>query len=444
MENQLVALFNIPSDPPTFLEAFLHIHRSFPKLALDLLEEIPKFRSWSDIIYFIKHSGIQSIRYECLELFATQLRNDYESLEPSLAVTVAPVSSSSLATEIQSILFPSSKDRRGLYRKFIRKIKSCNRMLGSDSDSDTPVNDSPVDDSTVDDSPVNDSPARNPRKFRVRGGSPAKRTETLANSRAIPAHVNSPTLIVSMYLKGQPEDAILEDKWKAFKDSIKGCNLIPLVDTSGSMKGIPLDVATSLGILISEVTHPAFKDRVMTFTGEPKWVRFSDDESLKNKLDFLCEAPCAGVTNISKALDIILNVCVIESLPRETVSKIKLIAFTDTCFEKAETGNPWTKSFVSTYRKYFEYGFDAPQVIFWNLRGEPKYCSHHIPGVSIIQGFSQSMLLSFLKNEMMMDFTKKTALENRKFDSIRSVFRNHFVPEQEVENIRMKVENIHL
>lgn len=464
MENQLVALFNIPSDPPTFLEAFLHVHRSFPKLALDLLEEIPKFRTWSDIIYFIEYSGIQSIRDECLKLFANQLRNDYESLEPSLAVTAAPVSSSSLGTEIQSILFPSSKDSRGLYRKFIRKIKSCNRMLGSDSDSESPeknhstpvkecsnndsVDVSPVNNDSVDVTTNNDSVdvtpvniTRNPRKFRVRGRKKrSPRSETLPQ---LPKTL-SPSLIASMYLKGHPEDVILEDEWKAFKDSIRNCNglPIPLVDTSGSMKGIPLDVATSLGILMSEVTHPAFKDRVMTFTGEPKWVRFSDDESLKNKLDFLCDAPCAGVTNISKALDIILNVCVIESLPRETVSKIKLIAFTDTCFDEAETGDPWMKTFVSTYRKYFEHGYDSPQVIFWNLRGEPKQCSHHIPGISIMQGFSQSMLVSFLKNEMTLNFTDSSALENPKFDSIRFVFRNHFAPEQEVEDIRTRVEKM--
>ena len=45
--------------------------------------------------------------------------------------------------------------------------------------------------------------------------------------------------------------------------------LVALVDVSGSMGGIPMEVAIALGILVSEMAAPTFANRVLTFESSP-------------------------------------------------------------------------------------------------------------------------------------------------------------------------------
>ena len=66
----------------------------------------------------------------------------------------------------------------------------------------------------------------------------------------------------------------------------KGLNLsklVALVDVSGSMSGIPMEVAIALGILVSEVTHPDFRNRLLTFETKPSWVNLSQAKTLQEK-----------------------------------------------------------------------------------------------------------------------------------------------------------------
>ena len=45
--------------------------------------------------------------------------------------------------------------------------------------------------------------------------------------------------------------------------------LVCMADVSGSMSGTPMHVAIALGILVSEVCHPAFRNKLLTFSSDP-------------------------------------------------------------------------------------------------------------------------------------------------------------------------------
>ncbi len=47
--------------------------------------------------------------------------------------------------------------------------------------------------------------------------------------------------------------------------------VVAMVDVSASISGTPMEVAIALGILTSEVTHPVFRDRFLTFSEDPQW-----------------------------------------------------------------------------------------------------------------------------------------------------------------------------
>ncbi len=51
--------------------------------------------------------------------------------------------------------------------------------------------------------------------------------------------------------------------------------LVCMADVSGSMSGTPMHVAIALGILVSEVCHPTFRDKVLTFSFRDKVLTFS-------------------------------------------------------------------------------------------------------------------------------------------------------------------------
>ena len=82
------------------------------------------------------------------------------------------------------------------------------------------------------------------------------------------------------------------------KDSGVGLNLgnvVPLVDVSSSMDGLPMEVAISLGILVSEITNPAFSDTFITFSTEPEWVSLKG-LTLQEKIKKIRKSSWAGST----------------------------------------------------------------------------------------------------------------------------------------------------
>ena len=78
------------------------------------------------------------------------------------------------------------------------------------------------------------------------------------------------------HMNDQYQRDIINAQWEDNKSNNKELGkIIPMVDTSGSMECddcIPLYNAIGLGIRISEKTHKAFKNRIMTFSSNPTWV----------------------------------------------------------------------------------------------------------------------------------------------------------------------------
>jgi hypothetical protein len=58
-----------------------------------------------------------------------------------------------------------------------------------------------------------------------------------------------------------------------------------------------MEVSIALGIGISEITHEAFRNMVMTFESVPKWHRLVPTNSIVKKGRSLARAPWGGSTN---------------------------------------------------------------------------------------------------------------------------------------------------
>ncbi len=237
-----------------------------------------------------------------------------------------------------------------------------------------------------------------------------------------------PHEIVSKYLNhtvtsssSYAEDLVIQSQWNSMKSEVLTrieqkllqlnettvsnvqCNnflnkLIPLVDVSGSMSGIPMEVAIALGILISEINHPAFRNRLLTFTSDPSWVDLSQALTLKDKVKITKRSPWGMSTNIEKAFQLIEEVIRYNNLQQNDIPD--LIIFSDMQFDEANEGNHDMTQIERIKQRFYDLGmslhgipFPSPKIIFWNLRGDtygyPATMSTE--NVQMLSGYSPSL-----------------------------------------------------
>ena len=109
--------------------------------------------------------------------------------------------------------------------------------------------------------------------------------------------------------------------------------LIPVVDVSGSMAGTPMEVAIALGILISELSQPAFRDRMITFSSVPSWIDLSSIPTLELKVRVTMKAQWGLKTNLDKVMELIIQVIRQHKLSEDDIPD--LIIFSDMQFDIA-------------------------------------------------------------------------------------------------------------
>ena len=176
--------------------------------------------------------------------------------------------------------------------------------------------------------------------------------------------------------------------------------LVPLVDVSGSMSGDPMEVAIALGILVSELTGPAFANRMLTFESSPTWVKLEEGASIAEKVKVTRRAPWGGSTDFSKALEHILKVCQAHKLTADQIPD--MIVLSDMQFDQASgSRGAWETQHERMVRRFAEAGvastgspWPVPTITYWNLRGGTSGFPAEAdkPGVKLLSGFSPSLL----------------------------------------------------
>jgi len=209
------------------------------------------------------------------------------------------------------------------------------------------------------------------------------------------------------------ESQVEEDK-TGDKQVIDLGKMVSLVDVSGSMSGTPMEVAIALGLLVSEISSPAYAHRCLTFSSEPTWVELSEDMSLDEKVKKMQSAPWGMNTNFELAMEKILEVATTAKLNPEDIPN--LIVFSDMQFDQARGYNsrtsPWETHHERIVRRFKEEGikvcgheWPAPHMIYWNLRGNTTGfpAQADTPGVTMLSGFSPALMKLLLSGESLED-----------------------------------------
>ena len=208
----------------------------------------------------------------------------------------------------------------------------------------------------------------------------------------------------------------LQAQWDALPNFIGDANVLPLVDSSGSMtcsaggsgskSGLTcLDVAISLGLYFADKNKGKFKDTFLTFSSQPKLVHLKG--TINQKIDQMNTGEVAN-TNLNAAFDKILSVALENKVPQEEMPAT-LVIFSDMQFDACVKHDDSAIEMIA--RKYEAAGYELPKVVFWNLNAAYGNApvKFNKSGTALVSGFSPAVAKNILSGNM-DDFTPEAIM----------------------------------
>jgi len=198
------------------------------------------------------------------------------------------------------------------------------------------------------------------------------------------------------------DEALADKMWNNLEDFIvEGENILPMIDTSGSMIGMPLQVAISLGMYLAEKNKSEFKDTFLTFSESPELVRL-EGHGVADRMRNIGQANWGMNTDFTKAYDLILQSAVTYNVDKSSMPTM-LLVLSDMQFDDSQDG--WNSNvpkvhFDDIKAKFNKSGYEMPKLVFWNLNSySGNQSTMNEDGVCMVSGFSPSIMKAILSCE---------------------------------------------
>ena len=212
-------------------------------------------------------------------------------------------------------------------------------------------------------------------------------------------------------------DRLMIDKyWDNLTDYFNGAvfNGMAIVDTSGSMQGIPMEVAISLGMYCAEKSGGPFKDHFITFESNPHFIEIEGVDFV-DKVERISRANWGGSTNIEAAFDLMLDIAVKNNCSQGDIPE-NLIVISDMEFDSCITAGPAQEDSYWVRRKYLQKdnqtvfetieqrwnaaGYQMPKIVFWNVDARQNNIPMLENGyVTYISGFSATIFEALMSGK---------------------------------------------
>ena len=222
-------------------------------------------------------------------------------------------------------------------------------------------------------------------------------------------------------------------QWLSNKTKNKGLErtpIISLVDMSGEMEidnCTPLYNAIGLAIRTSELTHPALKNRILTFSTIPQWINLDTvKDNFVEKVWKIMESDKGSNANLYRALTMVLNTIIQKEIPPYEVEGLTIAVFSGMMIE-IENSTPSEENIDTVFeviekmykeaglRSKFKTPFLIPHILFWNLQktnGFPSKTSQK--NITFVSGYNSVLLNNFCNEgiEAIKQYTPRSMLEN--------------------------------
>jgi len=199
----------------------------------------------------------------------------------------------------------------------------------------------------------------------------------------------------------------MQAQWDALPNFIGDANVLPMVDSSGSMI-MPaggrssksdltcLDVAISLGLYFADKNTGKFKDTFLTFSRNPQLVTLKGN--INQKIDQMNTGEVAN-TDLNRAFDLILKTALDNNVPQAEMPGT-LVIFSDMQFDAGVQHDDSAIEMIA--RKYEAAGYELPKVVFWNLNAAYGNApvKFNEAGVALVSGFSPAVAQGILSGNM--------------------------------------------
>ena len=200
--------------------------------------------------------------------------------------------------------------------------------------------------------------------------------------------------------------------WDNLTDYFNGASLnaLAVVDTSSSMWGTPVYVATSLGMYCAEKANGPFAGHYVSFSQNPRLVKV-EGVDFCDKVDRIIRTDLCENTDIEKTFDMLLDTAIRNGCSQEDLPQ-NIIIISDMEFDRARGYGRTYDWATRTYkvnnatpetlmegiaRKWRECGYQMPHLIFWNV----DVRQNNIPmlgngPISYVSGFSPSIFQTIM------------------------------------------------
>lgn len=234
------------------------------------------------------------------------------------------------------------------------------------------------------------------------------------------------------------EDQGVEALWKNLKDIPSVGNTMVVVDGSGSMEtpingssAMAIDIARSLGVYFSERCTGEFKDKVIEFSKNPRFIDLTGCKSLADKYNVLREYTDCSNTNLEKVFDLLLMTAVDNKLPQDDLPK-RILVVSDMEFDGATTIKSYNHfQMMEQYKTLFQVikdkwtaaGYTMPEIVFWNVNSRTQTIpvTYNEAGVILVSGFSVNNVNMILSGEIDPWTALKSVLDSERYDAVEKV-----------------------
>lgn len=200
-------------------------------------------------------------------------------------------------------------------------------------------------------------------------------------------------------------------------------NGICMVDTSASMTwngGLPIQVATSLGIYCAERCSGPYAGHYISFSREPRLVRVEGVDFYDKAKRIITTDLCQN-TDIKKAFDLVLNVACRNGLKQNEIPQ-NIIVISDMEFDSATSyaHSHGTETLFETIRReWATWGYQMPHLIFWNVNAR----QNNIPmlgngPISYVSGFSPSIFETIMSGKTGYDLMMEK-LDSERYAAVK-------------------------
>jgi hypothetical protein len=396
-----------------FYEASKWLIKNHKDTFIKNIKLIPeRFGRWSDLLEFMSCED-ESVSEAIASLFANQLKQDVDMMNEGKPITLcakwAPterLSQDKKTKSVKKICKPLGVDKKTYRKEYLVPLRAYAKVIECYMSSKQWEL---IDYSHVPGVAMNRLKKAFAKNDPVRFEEYQNKLKSGDKSVKVNATTLDPHTLVSQYMynKVTGVDTIIEEQWKEIVKRVETLggmrHALVLSDVSGSMQGTPMEVSIAMGLLISELSLPPFRNLVLTFETDPK-LHHVTGESLRERVSNLQDAPWGGSTNFQAAFDLILSRAQQHSLAPEDMPT-QLYIISDMQFDVADRN---ARTHLQLIRdKFAQAGYEMPQIIFWNVRANTKDfpATTDDDGIAMIAGYSASLLKSVIDGEKFDPFS---------------------------------------